>query len=117
MKRWVVCALMACVCLPAAQAAPAKPIKLERMEYSKARQIILGYGWKPVRGDCTGGNGSPWGEACARFPEIDNCMGTGQCDMVFSKPGQCLIVFTAGEYGTTDSVIFRHTACGVPQRP
>ena len=118
MRRWVVCVLIACVGLPAAQAAPAKPIKLEGMEYNKARQIILGYGWKPLRGACTGGGADT--KICAPFPEIDDCSGSGQgyCGMNFVKLNQCLIIVTTGgaphlHTGDThiDGVMFRHGAC------
>jgi hypothetical protein len=79
---------------PAASAA-VRPARLEGMEYLKARRIILGYGWRPFRGACSGVVGP---QSCARFPEIDNCSGTGEglCSMAFARGGRCLILVTAG---------------------
>ena len=81
--------------LPASHGA--KPPKLEGMEYPKARKIILGYGWVLSPGNCTGIDRN-YDNSCARFPEIENCSGTGvgYCDMDFAKPGQCLTVTTVG---------------------
>ena len=117
---------MACVGLLSAQAAPAKPIKLEGMEYLAAQKIILGYGWKPVKGDFEGGGATS--QTCAQFPELDNCecCGVGHCDMLFDKPDQCLTlrVITIGgppqpQPADTeiDSLDFHHGACRTKQHP
>lgn len=66
------------------------------MAYSKARRIILGYGWKPVYGNCSGGGTTA--SICKKFPEIDNCSGTGVgfCDMLFVRKQRCLSLVTVG---------------------
>jgi hypothetical protein len=93
-----------------------KPVKLEGMEYSKARKVIVGYGWSPLRGNC--------GEAestCAAYPEVGNCSagGFGFCDMAFVGLHRCLIVVTVGgaprrnEHGepVVRDVQFRRGSC------
>jgi hypothetical protein len=100
-----------------ATSTPAKPLKLEGMDYFHARKIILGYGWKPIGGPC----GQVSKETCARFPEIDDCSGVqaAPCGMVFIKQDRCLYVGTSGgqpegdEAGDThvDSVEFKNGPC------
>ena len=85
--------------------APPNPAKLERMRYLEARPIILGYGWKPLAGGCSGGGVDT--EICGRYPEIGNCQGTWPafCDMTFEKPDRCLMVVTFGGSPSEDTVI------------
>ena len=68
--------------------------KLERMDYTRARNIILGYGWKPMSGACEQVSEN----TCARFPEIGSCSGVapGYCGMVFVKQDKCLYLTTTG---------------------
>jgi hypothetical protein len=101
-KRLVVTTLL-CVTLhgqglsaTAAGAKKTKPAKLEGMAYPKARRVILGYGWKPVSGNCGGGGTTE--SICKKFPEIGNCSGTGVgfCDMLFVRKRRCLSIVTVG---------------------
>jgi len=73
-----------------------KTVRLEGMKYPKARQVILGHGWKPFPGDCTGPDVDD--RICRRYPEIDNCtgVGVGLCSMKFTKKDRCLILLTVG---------------------
>ena len=77
-------------------AAPAwsAPLKLEGMGYHKAREVILGYGWRPAPAHCYGAGE----KICVRFPEIQNYSGVdpGFCGMVFTKNGRCLYIVTSG---------------------
>jgi len=71
-----------------------KTLRLEGVEYPTARRIILGYGWKPVPGNCGGGGIDE--EGCARFPEVGNCSGVwpAYCDMHFARRNRCLDLVT-----------------------
>jgi hypothetical protein len=79
-----------------AHAQAGAPAKLEGMEYLRAREIILGYGWRPRAGECR--NSGEAERNCARYPEISVCSGTGlgYCAMTFVKTGRCLVVTTIG---------------------
>ena len=93
MKPIIVAAMAALFLLP--KSAPAaKPTKLEGMVYVKARPVILGYGWKPLHGDCGGADKA----TCANYPEVGNCSagGYGFCDMTFIRRNRCLVVVTVG---------------------
>jgi len=72
-----------------------KPLKLEHMDYSRARKVILTDGWHPMGGPCmqVGEN------TCAHFPEIDVCtmVAPTYCAMVFIKQNQCLYIGTSGD--------------------
>jgi hypothetical protein len=72
------------------------PAKLEEMEYLEARKVIVGYGWQPLTGDCSGPDVSA--QTCARYPEVGNCtgVGIGLCDMTFVRRDRCLVVVTVG---------------------
>ena len=95
---------------------PTKPTKLEGMEYLRARQVILGYGWKPWVGHCEAD-----ASTCAAFPEVDVCSASFpiQCGMRFVRQGSCLRVGTAGdappgyEEGEphVDGVVVSHSTC------
>ena len=96
------------------------PPRLEGMDYLHARRIILGYGWQPVTGPCSGVTRSE----CASFPEIDACSCCEQapCGMFFRKRNWCLIVGTSGGppiVGQSDSqvtdVYFRRGRCSKPR--
>ena len=97
-KFAVTAAVMMLNLAPAAASAKpnAKPLKLEGMDYIAAREVILGFGWKPLPGNCGGGGAS--GLTCSAYPEIGNCSGSGLglCDMTFARPNRCLIVVTVG---------------------
>ena len=93
--KFTIVAAMAVLLLPPQSALAAKrPTKLEGMVYVKARPIILGYGWRPLPGDCGGADQL----TCARYPEIGNCSGTGVgfCDMTFTRRSRCLVIVTVG---------------------
>ena len=77
----------------AAPASSSKPMKLEGMDYLRARAIILSFGWKPLVGHCEADE-----SACQRYPEIEacSCCGTAPCAMVFVKQNRCLVVGTIG---------------------
>lgn len=79
---------------PEARASAKQPIKLEGMEYLKARRVILGYGWSPWVGHC---EADP--KTCAAFPEVDVCSASFpvQCGMRFVRGTSCLMVGTTGE--------------------
>lgn len=79
-----------------APSAAGRPARLEGMEYLKARKIILGYGWKPFRGECNGPDVDSG--TCQRYPEIDDCtgVGIGLCAMTFARGNLCLHVVTVG---------------------
>jgi uncharacterized protein YecT (DUF1311 family) len=89
--------------------ASAKPAKLEGLPYPQARAIILRYGWKPLKGECTGAGAND--RICSRYPEIGNCTGNGIgfCDMSFYRKDRCLIVVAIGgaptESGSGDSKV------------
>lgn len=71
------------------------PLKVNNMEYVRARKIILKNGWKPVGGPCEQVSES----TCFHFPEIGICTETspGFCGMVFVKNDQCLSLQTRGD--------------------
>src|SRR3954470_7844887 len=73
-----------------ASAPTSRPQRLEGMDYLRARRIILGQGWQPVTGPCSGVTESE----CASYPEIDACSCCEQapCGMFFSRRNWCLIV-------------------------
>jgi hypothetical protein len=106
----------------ASAASPKKGAKLEGMEYLKARHIILGYGWTPFSGNCSGPDVS--NRTCASYPEVGNCtgVGVGLCDMTFVRRNRCLELVTIGgapqdKPGDTvvRDVTFRHAPC--PKNP
>ena len=78
-------------------APPPGPTKLEGMDYTEARKVILAMDWVPLAGACEGIMGD---QTCRRFPEIGNCSGTGLgfCDMHFERRGRCLTIITVGGY-------------------
>ncbi len=83
----------------------AKSAKLEGMPYPRARRIILGYGWRALPGNCSGG-GTTKG-VCTRFPELGNCAGTGlgYCDMTFVRRQKCLMLVTTGGPPSDDTIV------------
>ena len=88
---------VSCALCTVASGRPAKkPLKLEGLSYPAARQLIVGYGWLPLQGECGGGASS--NETCRDYPEIGNCAGTGigLCDMTFARKDRCLLVVTVG---------------------
>jgi hypothetical protein len=104
MKSYALAILASCLCLMSVQgvaggakAAPraAKGNKLEGMDYTSARKIILSHGWKPASGPC---DGVP-AKSCASFPEIEVCSGVspGYCSIVFVRERGCLRIITAGD--------------------
>ena len=104
--------------LPQPVVAAKKPVRLEDVEYLKARQIILSYGWVPVPGNCGGPDVDD--HVCSTYPEVGNCtgVGIGFCDMTFRKANRCLrLVTIAGapqdEPGDTEvrEVTFSKGAC------
>ncbi len=76
--------------------ATTRPAKLEGMTYVRARQVILSYGWYPLRGNCGGGGAGVL--TCRQYPEIGNCSGSspGYCDMTFVRKSRCLTIVTVG---------------------
>ena len=92
-----------------------KAAKLEGMDYPKARLAILGYGWKPVSGNCGGGGTDDI--VCTTYPETGNCSGTGvgYCDMMFVKEQRCLSIVTTGgppgDGAVVDTVMFKAAPC------
>ena len=107
-------------CLPTithATSASSKPPKLEYMDYSSARKIILSYGWSPMPGPCKQVSNT----TCSRFPEIESCsgVGLGYCGMLFVKQNRCLYLLTTGgppesdteDYAQVEQVTFRHGPC------
>ncbi len=70
-------------------------LKLETLPYSKARTIILSYGWTPTHGACAEAAGDE-PATCAKFPEIDTCLSSypNMCIMRFEKDGKSLVVTT-----------------------
>ena len=96
---------------------PPKQVKLEGMDYDKARAVILGYGWKPFPGECAG---PPIDKSiCGFYPELGYCQGTGRgyCGMTFAKENRCLILTTVesppgrGGYTVITDVFFRPGPC------
>jgi hypothetical protein len=81
---------------PAWAEASKRPAKLEGMEYLAARKVVLGFGWRPLAGHCSGADLSA--ETCAKFPEVGNCTGVGAgfCDMTFVRRDRCLVLVTIG---------------------
>jgi hypothetical protein len=75
---------------------PKRPAKLEGMEYLEARKVILGFGWRPSSGDCSGPDVDE--RTCAKYPEIDTCtgVGIGLCGMKFVRRNRCLVLITIG---------------------
>jgi hypothetical protein len=75
------------------------------MSYPKARRVILGYGWKPKAGNCSGGGTTV--SICKKYPEVGNCSGTGAgyCDMTFTRRRRCLRIITAGGPPGPDAVV------------
>ena len=71
-----------------------QPMKLEHMDYSQARKIILRQGWKPLTGGCR----DPSQTTCDHFPEIDICSSVwpAPCAMSFVRQDKCLLVTTSG---------------------
>jgi hypothetical protein len=116
MKPITLAVAMAVSLVPQPAASAKKPIKLEGMEYSKARRVILGYGWTPWTGHC---EADP--QTCAAFPEVDVCSASFpiQCGMRFVRRGSCLMVGTAGEAPPgfeegephVEGVHFRRSSC------
>jgi hypothetical protein len=104
-----------------ASAPSSRPPRLEGMDYLRARRIILGYGWQPVTGPCSGVSESD----CASFPEIDSCSccGLAPFGMFFRRRNWCLLVSTIGaspvigrESDTTvTNVHFRRGHCSKPR--
>jgi hypothetical protein len=75
--------------------AQSKPAKLENLPYTKARTVILSYGWSPVKGACLeAATDDP--ATCTTFPEIDRCLSSNpnMCIMGFERGGKSLAVFT-----------------------
>jgi len=70
--------------------------RLEGMPYKEARVVIMGFGWRPYPGDCSGPDVAQ--ENCKAFPEIDHCTGVeeGYCFLRFAKKGRCLTLLTLG---------------------
>jgi len=81
----------------AAYAAPksSSPMKLDHMDYGRARKIILRNGWKPMGGPCEQVSES----TCFHFPEIGVCTGVSPdfCGMTFVKENRCLSITTSGD--------------------
>ena len=96
-------------------AATARPVKLEGMPYSSAREIILGFAWNPFKGDCSGPSIDE--SICLKFPEIVYCSGSGMgfCSMQFYRKNRCLILVTVGgvpgEGSVVRDVTFRRRPC------
>jgi hypothetical protein len=88
--------------ISAAEAAVHSPVahpgsaKLEGMPYSRARKVILRFGWVPVTGACSGVDE----RTCRYYPEIGNCSGSGAgyCNMAFTRKGGCLTVVSVGGF-------------------
>lgn len=82
---------------PAGGADPPEGLPLGEMNYIDARKVILGKGWVPLDGPCSGFTAD---DACSAFPEVGYCQGTGlaQCDMNFRRGERCLVVVTTGGY-------------------
>lgn len=83
----------------------ASAAKLEGMPYLQARAIILRYGWRPQRGECSGPPVSD--TVCSQFPEIEYCSGNGvgYCGMDFFRENRCLILTTIGGLPGEGSVV------------
>lgn len=124
MKRTIVVAAAAVMLLqlPAfsqAQEKSAKgPDRLEGMEYIKARNVILDYGWRPSPGDCGGPDVND--QTCTKYPEVHRCtgVGIGLCTMKFVRGNRCLILEAIGGAPqdhpgdtTIREVTFRHAPC------
>ena len=123
MKNYVLTILASCLCSMSVQGAAggakaaspaAKSKKLEGMDYTSARKIILRHGWKPVGGACEG----VLADTCAKFPEIDVCSGVypGYCAMKFGLRDRCLHVQTIGgwppsQHTRVDGVTLRYRRC------
>ena len=75
-------------------------LKINGMDYGRARKIILTQGWKAVPGPCQQIDQ----KTCGHFPEIESCAGAGAdyCAMAFVRQNQCLYVTTLGDppYGS-----------------
>lgn len=121
--RAIILAVAAPLLMVLHPAAAKNAIRLENMEYLKARKIILGYGWAPVAGSCQGPDVDH--HTCATYPEIDNCsgVGIGYCDMAFRRGRQCLYLITIGgapqdEPGDTEvrDVRFSRNGCAQGSR-
>jgi hypothetical protein len=69
-------------------------MKLDHMDYVRARKIILRNGWIP-KGACVDNSKS----TCSHFPEMDDCtlVSPTFCSMAFVKKKQCLIIQTNGD--------------------
>ena len=115
MKLPIVATGLALVLLSQSAAFAKRPVKLEGMEYSKARRIILSYGWKPRTGHCVADR-----DTCANYPEVEACSASSpiNCGMVFVRHGSCLMMGTEGETPPSDwgqlpvvAVHFRHKSC------
>jgi hypothetical protein len=76
---------------------PPEGLPVEEMSYLDARKIILGKGWVPLQGPCSGFTAN---DSCSDFPEVGYCQGTGlaHCDMNFRRGERCLVVVTTGGY-------------------
>jgi hypothetical protein len=85
---------------PAIKGTPAPALKINGMDYGRARKMILAQGWKAVPGPCQQIDQ----KTCGYFPEIESCAGAGAsyCAMAFVRQNQCLYVTTLGDppYGS-----------------
>jgi hypothetical protein len=116
MKAITLALVMIAALIPQPAVSATKPAKLEGMDYLKARQVILGYGWKPWVGHCEAD-----AKTCTTFPEVDVCSASFpiQCGMRFVRDDWCLMVGTAGEAPPgyeeggprVAGVVFRRSRC------
>jgi hypothetical protein len=124
MKMIILVATAALVLLHQPASPASKAIKLEGMEYLKARRVILGHGWRPSAGSCRGPDVSA--RTCATYPEVGICsgLGNGPCGMTFVRRSRCLLLSTIGgapQAKPGDTVIvdvtFRPAPCPKEQTP
>lgn len=81
---------------PIADKAPhVATLKINGLDYGRARKMILAQGWKAVPGPCQQIDQ----KTCGYFPEIESCAGAGAdyCAMAFVRQNQCLYVTTLGD--------------------
>jgi hypothetical protein len=69
-------------------------------DYGEARNALIADGWEPHRtddSDCVNREETEW---CVRYPEIRFCAGSGlaPCEMVWSRDGEFVTVYTVGEH-------------------
>ena len=113
------------VLLEASSATAARPsspsVRLEGMDYEKARAIVQGFGWRPYSTKC---GGPPVDDqTCARYPELGYCQGNGRgfCHTTFARRGRCLSLLTVESppgkgYTIIYRVDFSRAPCAVDTR-